>query len=119
MTTQTRVEGKCKTPLSGFLLPAAVALIVPTASFLVMWGTITNKIDANAEDIEKNGAAIASTPSTFVPRRELDAKLENIQIQIGQVQANVEELREQSERQTAEIIRKIERVADERRVVTP
>ena len=40
----------------------------------------------------------------------IDAKLDNIQLQVGAVQANVEALKEQSERQTAQIIRRIERM---------
>ena len=81
---------------------------MPTIHVVWLGGGMSNRIDVNAQEIEKNGDAISTTPSTFVPRAELDAKLDNIQLQVGHVQANVEALKEQSERQTAEIIRRIE-----------
>ncbi len=94
-----------------------LAFIVPVASGLIWSGNVDGQfkevkslIDVNAQDIEDNGNAISTTPITFVPRGELDAKLNNIQLQVGHVQANVEALKEQSERQTAEIIRKIDRI---------
>jgi hypothetical protein len=92
-----------------------LALLVPTIYAVFLGGTMSNRIDVLAQDVEDNGEAISSTPATFVPRNELEAKLENIQLQVGGVQANVEDLKEQSERQTAEIIRRIERLDEPRR----
>ncbi len=87
-----------------------LALLVPTAGVFVWGGTMSARIDAIAQDTRENGVALSTTPTIFVPRMELNAKLENIQLQVGAVKANVEELKEQSERQTAEIIRRIERI---------
>lgn len=95
-------------------LPVALALIAPIGLFLVGWGATAARIDALAQDIEANERAIASSPSTYVPRFEIDAKLGALQMQMEAVQADVEELKKQSERQTAEIIRRIERL-DQRR----
>ena len=89
-------------------IPLIAAFLVPTIYVVWIGGGMSNRLDAIAQDVQDNGAAISTTPSTFVPRAELDAKLDNIQLQIGHVQANVEALKEQSERQTAEIIRRIE-----------
>ena len=71
---------------------------------------MSKSIDVLAQDVEDNGVAISTTPLTFVPRAELDAKLETINVKISSVQARLEENSEQSERQTAEIIRRIERM---------
>ena len=119
-STQTK-----PTPAKTIWLPIAtfaVAIIVPTI-YVAIWGgkveekftNVVGLINANAQDIEKNGAAISTTPSTFVPRAELDAKLDNIQLQVKHTNENVESLEErvkdlaaQGERQTAEIIRRID-----------
>ena len=113
-------------PAKTLWLPIAtliVALVVPTI-YLAIWGGTVNErfigvmglVSANAQDIEKNGEAISTTPSTFVPRAELDAKLDNIQLQVQHTNANVEslngrvrDLAAQSTRDTAAILRSIER----------
>ena len=52
----------------------------------------------------------ANTNIAATELTEIDAKLQTIQVQIGAVQATQEVIKEQSERQTAEIIRRIERL---------
>lgn len=96
-------------------LPVVLALLVPTVYAVFLGGAMSNRMDVLAQDVEDNGEAISTTPNTFVPRNELDAKLENIQLQVGSVQANVEDLKEQSERQTAQILRRLERMDTPRR----
>lgn len=94
--------------------PILVALLVPTAYFLIGIGATTNKLDALAQSqTDTNGELDrmqSDMPEDYVPRREIDAKLNTLQVQVGGVQAQVEELKDQGERQTAEIIRRIERM---------
>ena len=71
---------------------------------------MSNEIERNVQDIEGNGSAIASIPQIFVPRSEIDAKLETIHVQIQGVRDTQEAIKEQGDRQTAEIIRRIERM---------
>lgn len=91
-----------------------LALSVPLGTLLgggiFAWGIITNRVNVNAQDIEKNGAALSTIPSTFIPRGEVNALLETLDFKISTVQAQVLANSEQSERQTAEIIRRIERM---------
>ena len=104
------VKGKPCAPTGKFpWFICVTTLAVPFIMVLIWAVSLGNRLDAVAQDVADNGAAISTTPSTFVPRAEIDAKLQSIQLQVGYVQANVEALKEQSERQTAEIIRRIER----------
>jgi hypothetical protein len=93
-----------------------LALAVPTIYAFVGIVLMKGQLNAQEKDIRENSAAIDLTPRTYVPRTEIDAKLETIQVQIGSVQANVDGLKDQGERQTAEIIRRIERIDSPRRV---
>lgn len=96
-------------------IPVGGALLIPLFTVVIWAVTLGNRLDAVAQDVEDNGKAIATTPSTFVPRNELDAKLENIDTKVNAVQADVTELKRQGEQQTAEIIRRIERMDTPRR----
>lgn len=102
-------------PKPAWWIPIVVALIVPTLYAVFLGGVLSTRIDANAQDIQDNGRDIADQPRQYVPRSEIDAKLQTIQVQIGSVQASVEAAKEQSERQTAEIIRKLDRLEEPRR----
>ena len=96
-------------------IPLAAAFLVPTIYVVWLGGGMSNRLDALAQDVEDNGVALSTTPSTFIPRPELDAKLENIRLEVkhtnDKVQSldeRVKELSKQGERQTAAIIRSIE-----------
>jgi hypothetical protein len=83
-------------------------LLVPAAYALIAWGAVDNKMEHLAQADIDTQADIERFEGRYVPRTEIDAKLQTIQVQVGAVQANVEDLKEQSERQTAEIIRRLE-----------
>ncbi len=86
------------------------AMAVPMGSMLIWGGMLTANYTALAQDVAANGAAISTTPTTFVPRGEINAKLETLDLKVSTVQATVDANAEQSERQTAQIIRRIERI---------
>jgi len=92
-------------------LPIVLALLVPTVYAVWLGDTMSNRLDVLAQDVEDNGVAISTTPSTFVPRPELNAMFETINVKISNVQVRLEENSQQSERQTAQILRSLDRLS--------
>ncbi len=96
-------------------LPIVLALLVPTIYAVFLGGTMSNRLDVLGQAEAATRAEFGDLDDSYVPRREIDLKLQTIQLQMEQVAGDVEELKEQSERQTAEIIRRIERLDTPRR----
>ncbi len=86
----------------------ALAFILALSGWAYSAGSLSTKV---AQNTEKN----TEQTLLYVPRTEIDAKLGNIQLQVESVKEDVGELKEQSVRQTAEIIRRIERLDASRR----
>jgi len=80
-----------------------LALILGLSGWVYSAGSLSKQV---AQNTKKND----EQTQLYVPRTEIDAKLENIQLQVEAVKEDVGELKEQSVRQTAEIIRRIERI---------
>jgi len=102
-----------KLPNLSILMIFAVPTILAIGSIFVS----TYRIDANAREIEDNGTALSTIPQIFVPRTEIDAKLQTIQVQIGAMQNTQREIRDtqkeiriQSARETSEILQELRRL---------
>ena len=91
-------------PNSGRWLPVVVAVLVPAVLVIGSYSVATYRIDANAQDIEDNGEALSTLPTTFVPRNELDLKLRNLELQVEAVQTSVNVAAKDATRQNAHII---------------
>ncbi len=91
-------------------LPIVLALAVPTIYAVYLGGTMSNRLDVLAQAAAATQSELGDLDDSYVPRREIDLNLQTIQLQMEQVAGDVEELKEQSERQTQEIIRRIERI---------
>jgi len=93
----------------------ASALVLALSGWVYSAGSLSTQVFQNIKDIEENSEVISSTPELFVPRNEISVKFRNLELQIEAVQISVDANAEQSERQTAEIIRRIERIDTPRR----
>jgi len=86
-----------------FWLPIAMVCAIPLAGALVGWGVMSTRIETNAQQHRDNQDVLKSIPEMYVPRTEIDAKLETIDVKIDAVQKSVDT-------STIEIIRRIERL---------
>ncbi len=85
-----------------------LAFILALSGWAYSAGSLSMRV---AQNTEKN----SEQALLYVPRTEIDAKLENIQLQVESVKEDVGELKAQSAQQTEEIIRRIERLMQPRR----
>jgi len=102
-------------------LPVLLALVVAMVPAIGALYVMGNRIDVNAQDIESNGEALASTPTVFIPRNELNVNLRYIELQVesvktdvGELKTQVGELKDQSARQTDQILRELQQIQDGR-----
>ncbi len=86
----------------------AFALILAASGWVYSAGSLSAKVAQNTKINDEQTLR-------YVPRNEIDVKLENIELQVGSVQKSVDAYAAQSERQTQEIIRRIERLPQPRR----
>ena len=89
-------------------LGVALTFVLAASGWVYSAGSLSTKV---AQNTKTNDAQEAR----YVPRTEIDAKLENIELQVGAVQQSVDAYAAQSERQAQEIIRRIERLPQPRR----
>ncbi len=93
-------------------LNGGAAWIAIGITLLIAVGNSIYTAGSLSAQVGQNSKANDEQSKTYVPRSEIDAKLATIQVHIGAVQANVMALKEQSERQTREILldhRKLDR----------
>ena len=90
--------------LNGRWLPIVLALVVPTTFVVGTFFVSAYRIDANADDIEENGRALSTLPTTFVPREEIALKLQILELQVEAVQTSVNVAAKDSTQRDAHII---------------
>lgn len=99
MTSQGEQTGRPKIIQGKALwLSIVFALAVPTVIAVGSLFVSDYRIDANAQDIQKNGTAISTIPQIFIPRMEIDAKLETIDVKIDAVQRSLDRIESRIER---------------------
>jgi len=76
------VQGEHKRNGKPYWLLIALALIVPSGTFLIGWGALGNRIDVLAQASEATKIEMGGLDNAYVPRREIDAKLQNLELQV-------------------------------------
>jgi len=89
-------------------LGVGLALILALSGWVYSAGSLSSQVAQNTKINDEQKLL-------YVPRTEIDAKLENLQLQVGAVEGKVDAAAAQSARQTALIIRRIERLDTPRR----
>ncbi len=93
------------------LAAVGITVLLSARVWFIDDGQLQAQVQQNTRDIADNGTAISSTPALFVPRGELDAKMDNLQLQVKNLKEDVGELKAQTTRQTNQIIQSIQQAA--------
>ncbi len=90
--------------MNGRWLPVVLALVVPVALVIGSFFVSAYRIDANADDIQENGKALSTLPTTFVPRNEIELQYEKLELQVEAVQTSVNVAAKEATQRDAHII---------------